>query len=268
MSYNVKWNKEVERHYKEALALYKPDQIVAVLLQGSQNYQLDIEGSDVDTKCILVPTFRDIAMAKQMVSTTHILDNNEHLDAKDVRAYMTCFYKQNLNFLEILFTPYHIINDKYYDQWYRLIEQRENIARMNEYRAVKSMKGIALEKFYAMEHPYPSKLDVLAKHGYDPKQLHHLVRVDNYLTRYIAEERYEDCLIPEDKMREFLLDIKLGNWSLDKARKLAQQSVEHVTAIADDFCSKREDKEDADMRELLQDVQYEIMKIAVEEELK
>ena len=268
MSYNTKWQKEIKRHYLEALKLYSPNQIVAVLLQGSQNYQLDIEGSDVDTKCILVPTFRDIAMAKQMVSTTHVLDNNEHLDAKDVRAYMSCFYKQNLNFLEILFTPYHIINDKYYDQWMRLVDQRESIARMNEYRAVKSMKGVALEKFHAMEHPYPSKLDVLAKYSYDPKQLHHLVRVDNYLIRYIAGEKYEDCLIPDDKMREFLLDIKMGNWSLDEARKLAQQSVEHVTAVADGFCLLREDKEDAAMRELLQDVQYEIMKIAVKEELK
>ena len=260
--------KRLHDHFNESLEHFNESQIVGLFLQGSQNYNLDIPGSDIDTKLIVVPSFRDIALNNKPVSTTHIRENNEHIDFKDVRLYMETFRKQNLNFLEILFTEYFIIPSQYYDQWYRLIEQRENIARMNEYRAVKSMKGIALEKFYAMEHPYPSKLDVLAKHGYDPKQLHHLVRVDNYLTRYIAEERYENCLIPDDKMREFLLDIKLGNWSLDKARKLAQQSVEHVTAIADDFCSKREDKEDADMRELLQDVQYEIMKIAVEEELK
>lgn len=259
---------ELDRHYQEALKRYKESQIVAICLQGSQNYGLDIEGSDIDTKCILTPTFKDIAMANQMVSTTHVLDNNEHLDAKDIRAYISCFRKQNLNFLEILFTEYFIIPSQYYDQWYRLIEKRECIARMNEFRAVKSMKGIALEKYHAMEHPYPSKVDILARMGYDPKQLHHLVRVDEYLTRYIAGEQYKDCLMPKDDMREYLLDIKKGKYDLAAARPIADKTLAHVTQIADEFCATREDKEDEDIRELLQDVQYEIMKIAVKEELK
>jgi hypothetical protein len=156
----------------------------------------------------------------------------------------------------------------YFDQWDRLIEERESIARMNPWRAVKSMKGIALEKYHAMEHAYPSKVDVLAKYGYDPKQLHHLVRVDNYLTRYIAGESYEDCLIPTDNMKEFLLEIKRGKWPLGKARELAEISLAHVEGIADDFCEKTHDEEDPAMRELLEDVSYNIMKIAVEEELK
>jgi hypothetical protein len=181
---------------------------------------------------------------------------------------METFRKQNLNFLEILFTKYFIIPAQYYDQWYRLIEKREDIARMNEFRAVKSMKGIALEKYHAMEHPYPSKVDILAKYGYDPKQLHHLVRVDHYLTRYIAGESYESCLKPEEKMKEYLLAIKKGKYELAAARSIAELALAHVTQIADEFCATREDKEDEDMRELLQDVQYEIMKIAVKEELK
>ena len=129
------------------------------------------------------------------------------------------------------------------------------------------MKGIALEKYHAMEHTYPSKTEVLAKYSYDPKQLHHLVRVDNYLTRYINGDKYEDCLIPTEEMKKFLLDIKRGNWELAAARELATMSLEHVTKIADEFCAQTEDKEDAEMRELLEDVSYNIMKIAVEKEL-
>jgi hypothetical protein len=181
---------------------------------------------------------------------------------------METFRKQNLNFLEILFTPFTMINSMYFDQWDRLIEERESIARMNPWRAVKSMKGIALEKYHAMEHAYPSKVDVLAKYGYDPKQLHHLVRVDNYLTRYIAGESYEECLIPDEVMKGFLLDLKKGKWPLEKARELAEISLAHVEGIADDFCEKSHDEEDPTMRELLEDVSYNIMKIAVEEELK
>lgn len=257
----------VEEHYKEALEHFSYDQIVGCFLQGSQNYQLDLPGSDVDTKLIVVPKFRDIALNSKPVSTTHIRANEEHIDFKDIRLYMETFRKQNLNFLEILFTPYSLVNSEYKQQWDRLKIAREHIARMNPWRAVKSMKGIALEKFHAMEHAYPSKLEVLAQHGYDPKQLHHLVRVDNYLTRYIAGDKYEDCLIPTEEMKKFLLDIKRGNWELAAARELATMSLEHVTKIADEFCAQTEDKEDAEMRELLEDVSYNIMKIAVEKEL-
>ena len=255
-------------HYNESLETFTDNQIVGLFLQGSQNYELDLPGSDIDTKLIVVPSFKDIALARKPVSTTHLRANEEHIDFKDIRLYMETFRKQNLNFLEILFTPFTMINSMYFDQWDRLIEERESIARMNPWRAVKSMKGIALEKYHAMEHAYPSKVDVLAKHGYDPKQLHHLVRVDNYLTRYIAGESYEECLIPDEVMKGFLLDLKQGKWPLEKARELAEISLAHVEGIADDFCEKTHDEEDPAMRELLEDVSYNIMKIAVEEELK
>ena len=237
----------VKEHLEESLLHFSEDQIVGVFLQGSQNYELDLPGSDVDTKLIVVPSFKEIALNSKPVSTTHIRANEEHIDFKDIRLYMETFRKQNLNFLEILFTPYQIVNPDYMPDWYRLYEARERIARMNPWRAVKSMKGIALEKYHAMEHAYPSKLDVLAKHGYDPKQLHHLVRVDNYLTRYIAGEKYSDCLVPDEVMKAFLLELKQGKWPLEKARELAQVSLAHVEKIADEFCAKTSDQEDAEM---------------------
>lgn len=257
----------VKEHLEESLLHFSEDQIVGVFLQGSQNYGLDLPGSDVDTKLIVVPSFKEIALNSKPVSTTHIRANEEHIDFKDIRLYMETFRKQNLNFLEILFTPYEILNPDYAADWYRLYEAREQIARMNPWRAVKSMKGIALEKYHAMEHEYPSKVDVLAKYGYDPKQLHHLVRVDHYLTRYIAGESYEACLRPDPAMKDFLLDLKRGKWPLDKARELAQFSLAHVEKIADEFCEKTSDQEDEAMRELLQEVSYDIMKTAVTKEL-
>lgn len=257
----------LDAHWKESLEHFDNDQIVGLFLQGSQNYQLDLPGSDTDTKLIVAPSFRDIALNKKPVSTTHIRENNEHIDFKDVRAYIECFYKQNLNFLEILFTPYFIVNGQYYDQWQRLIEARESIARMNEYRAVKSMKGIALEKYYAMEHPYPSKLEILAKYGYDGKQVHHLIRVDDYLERYIAGEKYEKCLIPSATKKDHMLEYKRQEIPLEMARQEAKRVLDHVIQIADTYCSKKADEEDVAMRSLLQDVQYEIMKIAVSKEL-
>ena len=179
---------------------------------------------------------------------------------------METFRKQNLNFLEILFTDYSWINPLYEEQWNRLVQKREEIARMNEVRAVKSMKGVAMEKYHAMEHPYPNKLEVLNKFGYDPKQLHHLLRVEEYLRRYINGESYADCLIPANS--EYLINVKKGMHNLDTARKLANISAESVCQLADSFRADREEVENEDMRALLEDVSYEIMKIAVEKELR
>lgn len=258
----------VLEHYDEALQYFPEEQIVGVFLQGSQNYELDYEGSDIDTKCIVLPSFKDICLAKKPVSTTHILENNEHLDAKDIRSYVACFRKQNLNFLEILFTDFYIINPMYKEQWDRLVAARESIARMNPYRAVKSMKGIALEKFHAMEHRYPAKVDIIKKYGYDGKQVSHLIRVYDYLRRYIAGEPYKDCLIPSKELRKLIMDYKrLNVFDLDHARVEAKQYLDMVVELADEFCSSHSDQEEVWVRELLEDVSYNIMRISVEKEL-
>ena len=255
----------VFEHYKEATEYFKDNQIVGIFLQGSQNYGLDIPGSDVDTKLIVAPTFKEIAMNQKPVSTTHIRFNEEHIDFKDIRLYIQTFRKQNLNFLEILFTKYFIVNPLYEKEWNRLVQERELVARMNPHRAVQSMKGIALEKYHALKHPYPSKLAVLDKFGYDPKQLHHLVRVDEYLARYIDGEKYEDCLI--SKQPDYLKAIKTGFFSLEAAEELANRTKEHVEMMADLFREQYPEEEDPIALELLEDVQYNIMKIAVEQEL-
>lgn len=261
--------KGLDDHYKEALETFDRDQIVGLFLQGSQNYGLDLPTSDIDTKLIVVPSFRDIVLDTRPISTTHVRANQEHIDFKDIRLYMETFYKQNLNFLEILFTDYFIIPFDYYKSWNILVEHREEIARMNPYRAVKSMQGIAKEKYHAMEHRYPSKADIIDAYGYDGKQVHHLLRVDDYLDRYIKGEAYKDCLRPTPTKVPRMMDYKmLDKISLEEAREEALHTLMHVDAMANAFCEEHEDKEDPEMRELLQDISYQIMEIAVKKEFE
>ena len=256
----------LHEHYNEALEHFAEDRIVGCFLQGSQNYGLEVPNSDVDTKLIVVPTFKDVAMNAQPVSTTHHRANDEHIDFKDIRLYMQTFRKQNLNFLEILFTPYAIINPLYAAEWNRLVQERETIARMNPYRAVQSMKGIALEKYHAMEHKYPSKVAIIEKYGYDNKQLHHLRRVDDYLERYINGESYEKCLDP-GPLRESLRWEKQNFRPLEEARGIAERTKAHVEFMAKEFFDANPEAENERARALLEDVQYNIMRIATMEEL-
>lgn len=257
----------VKEHYNEALTYFPENRIVGIFLQGSQNYGLATPQSDVDTKLIVTPTFKDIAMNRKPVSTTHIKANEEHIDFKDIRLYIQTFRKQNLNFLEILYTDFAIVNPIYEKQWNRLVESREAITHFNPYRSVQSMKGIALEKYHAMEHEYPSKIEVLKKYGYDSKQLHHLVRVEDYLGRYINGESYESCLDP-GPMKQELIEIKMGKYSLADARSIADKAKAHVEEMAEYAYSIYPNEEDPEVNELLDDVQYEIMRIAVKGELE
>ena len=261
---------QLNRHYQEALTLVPEDRIVGVFLQGSQNYGLDYEGSDIDTKCIVLPTLEDLIFNRKPVSTTHVLPNEEHLDLKDVRLYFQTFRKQNLNFMEILFTKYKIVNPTYEPMWNRLIENNEQIARYNPVGAVKTMKGIAMEKYHAMEHRYPSKVDLIDSIGYDPKQLHHLLRVEEYLYRYLSGEKYADCLY--SRMGDYLQSVKNTKnlvYQLDEARKIAVDSLAEVVKMADDFSARHsDDPVDWRVDELLDDVQRDIMKLGIELEMQ
>lgn len=262
---NIK--KALEEHYTEALNYFTEEQIVGIFLQGSQNYNLATETSDVDTKLIVVPSFKEICLNAKPISKTYIRENNEHIDFKDVRLYMETFRKQNLNFLEILFTDYYIINPLYQEQWNRLVTAREQIARMNPVRAVKSMKGVAMEKYHAMEHRYPSKIDIIDKYGYDGKQVSHLIRVHDFLCGYIKGDSYKDCMVPSEDVYDLILDYKQHKIPLKEARIDADFYITLITSLADTFCDQFEEKEDQAMRDLLEDVSYNIMKISVKNEL-
>lgn len=119
-----------------------------------------------------------------------------------------------------------------------------------------------------MEHPYPSKLQLIQEKGYDGKQVSHLLRVEDYLRRYIAGESYEDCLRPSADIRDTIMAYKLQEIPLEIARVEASRSIERVTAMADEFCARTKDWEEPWVRALLNDVCYEIIKISIQEELK
>lgn len=70
------------------------DAWVGLFLQGSQNYKLDYESSDIDTKAIVLPSFSDFVLTHKPVSTTHVMENDEHVDFKDIRLMFECIRKQ------------------------------------------------------------------------------------------------------------------------------------------------------------------------------
>lgn len=155
------------------------------------------------------------------------MENNEHVDFKDIRLMFECIKKQNVNFVEILFTPYMILNPKYEDLFFEVLAAREDIASYNNYAAINCTVGMALEKQKAMEHPYPATMDKIEKFKYDPKQLHHALRMNEFLIRrFKYGEPFKDCLI--SNQRWYLKEVKRGLHSLEEARTLMKSTVDSM----------------------------------------
>lgn len=240
--------------------------VLGVFLQGSQNYHLDYEGSDIDTKAIVIPTFRDFVLNKRPASTTLILETEEHIDIKDIRLMHDCFRKQNINFIEILFTEYKYLNPIYADIYQPMFDNAELIAHYNNYAAVNCIAGMVYEKRKALCHPYPTLIKKIEKYGYDNKQLHHIIRCEEFLRRYINGVPYAKCLISEDT--QHLIDVKSSYiYSLDEAIKISDFIVENVKNIKQDYMDSHALLINEDVNKIMNDVLINIMKTAFMQEI-
>ncbi len=263
-------------HWEDALKLYPKERIVALVLQGSQNYGLDDAESDVDTKLLLVPTLDEIIFNKKPVSTTHVRENDEHIDAKDIRLYWQCFRKGNPNFVEVLFTDYYIVNSMYFDLWEEMRSKRELIARVNPLVAARAMMGMVQEKFHAMEHRYPSRVEIIDKFGYDPKQLQHLIRMSWFLETYVHDECcYKDILTLDYTnngqigFRSWLLDVKRGReYKLEKAREVAEDWLKRAEQALIYAKLSFNGVEDEAISAMMDEVLGEMIKKAIKKELE
>ena len=255
--------KRVNGHYNEVTSLgYN---VVGVFLQGSQNYNLQYENSDVDTKAILLPSFEDFCLNRAPTSTTHICENNEHIDLKDIRLMFDCFKKQNVNFVEILFTKYRVVNPKYKEIVQLLFDNKELIAHYNNYAAVNCMTGLSMEKYKALEHPYPATIDKIEKYGYDGKQLCHLVRINEFMKRYIQGTPYAECLV--SKIPEYLINLKRNTVPLEEARILADLYNKETKAIKDTYMETTSLLVNKEVEEILNKVLVELIKSNFKSEL-
>lgn len=245
----------------------KGHEVVGVFLQGSQNYELDSDGSDIDTKAILLPKFDNFLFNSKPISTTIELDpSKEHIDIKDIRLMFNTFKKQNINFIEILFTKYKFINSKYKKLFQLMIDNRERIARYDIYRALNCIVGMSAEKYKALCHPYPSIKEKVEKFGYDNKQLHHIIRLNEFIKRYIHGESYENCLISKNK--KHLVDVKSSYiYSLDSAREIADKYNKETYKIKQDYIDNTDNIIDKDVELLMNNVLSSIIKQYFKEEL-
>lgn len=191
-------------------------------IYGSQNYWLDVYTdeyqSDVDYKCVVVPTLRNLVDNSQPVSTTYEFEGGQ-IDLKDIRVFTDTLVKCNPAYLETLYSEYA------WTSWdfQRIRRLRKKLVVELAAFFAKAAYGMAMEKHKALCHPYPSIKDKVDKYGYDPKQLHHIMRLANLMADFIIDEEMK--IKPEADIAESLLEFKLKPMELQKAKKAADSGI-------------------------------------------
>ena len=263
---NNKVLKRVNEHLDYLLE--KGYDVAYISLQGSQNYGLDVYTeeykSDVDTKAVILPSFEDVVYNREPKSTTIVLENNEHIDLKDIRVMFDTYKKQNVNYIETLFSEYLIVSDDYRDLLKPLFENKELIAHININQALRCIAGMSKEKLKALQHPYPTIIDKIEKFGYDPKQLHHILRMNDFMKKYVSGKSYAECLIPDNK--EYLIEIKKGILNEAEAVKLAN-NVDTETYNIKELNMLEQDVINQNGIDILNTVKYQVLKRKFKEEI-
>lgn len=247
--------KRLQEHWNYAVRQgIDPDRIVGVFLYGSQNYGFASWESDVDSKLIVVPSFEDMCLKSEWLSKELHLED-EHIEVKDIRELRNMFLKQNINFIEILYTDYFILNPKYEELWKTyFVDNREAISHCDRYKALKSISG--------------QLIHTLKQGPSDNKKLHNAHRLYYFLENYLNNKVYLECIHPEGESYEFLRDLKFGLNKLSQSEedKLAsaaelEQKVKDLTAMYPELDSPLKEK----AMTALNDGVMEIIKLSLQD---
>lgn len=200
---------------------------VLTALFGSQNYSIDTENSDVDTRTLVVPNFHDLILNKSYKSQLlFVPPSEEHAEIMDIRQAFAILKKQNPTALEILFTPYIDLNDGLFmDLYTELFSFKEDIARYNPHKLLCAAVG----NFFS-RCSYFEKRQTGAE-LYNAKALCHMLREKEFMYRYFKEESFEDCLTSRDT--DFLASVRRGELPLEDAVKLYMSTKEWVGNFLD-----------------------------------
>ena len=255
---------KVEEHLAEVIDnnYFELKDIFFIALEGSQNYGLDLPSSDIDTKLIVLPNFNDFVLNHKPVSTTHIRENGEHTSFTDVRNYFNSLRKQNINFIETLFSPWIIVNTMYEKYFEILYQNRELIAHYDSVKAVKTIGGIATDRYKAIYNLNSKKADIIKQYGYDGKSVSHLLRLYCFLYNYTKEKPYVECIIPDEQSKITILKLKENKVPLDTIEDYILCLYNTIQEMVNDYVNNNEEVINEEAESLLNDLQYALVQMS------
>lgn len=221
----------LQQHYEYAKKDYDDSNVIGISLYGSQNYNTDLEDSDIDTKLLVIPNLTSVYKNEKGVNKTlHIFETEELCTVKDIRCFLGELKKQNISSIEALFTEYCIINPTYKKIWNELVSRREDIAYANPSLAAKAAVGIA--------YGYYDKLYNKETGEINCKVVGNLVRMEYFLLSYFEEKPYEECVKVSEEKREYIMQIRKGELGKSSLDIIANTTIENIKQIGQDIQEK------------------------------
>lgn len=198
---------------------------------GSQNYKCDWSGSDVDTKSIVGLSFSELIQRKDINRSIETLfcSTDNLADVKDVHSMFGNFLKSNINFLEILCTDYYLFDNELKIQIDKMRSLVDQCAYYNMKQLVHATVGQFRMKCAALEKPFESKLSMIERYGYDPKQLSSAVRLVHTLRNLVQGMPLKKA-IDLGPSKEAIVTIKAAPPSLEYARWLVAEMTEYMNS--------------------------------------
>lgn len=188
----------IQEHKEKVLELYPERKVLGIFVYGSFNYNCATENSDVDTKAIIIPDVYNLAV-KPIKTRVIELENGEHCEVMDIMHLVANFRKQNINFVEVLFTDYCWVNPRWQMFWNNVFKNAaEEIGMYSPSYCVKSICGQAIH--------------TLKQHSGDAKKYANGLRLKYFIEQYSDENvtSYKDCMVLDDAAAEVCMRLKAG----------------------------------------------------------
>lgn len=132
------------KHMAEMANIEASREVFGYFLYGSQNYDLADENSDIDMYCITVPSYKEVLFGYNKNATFKIGGTNDNkITTKNLINFFKELDKGNFSTIELLFTSYVIINEKYIEEWEKLRNMRFSFLQGNPNKTINSILGQA-----------------------------------------------------------------------------------------------------------------------------
>lgn len=236
----TKWSQMTLSHFQQVAPRAKSAgyKMWVTMLYGSQNYGLETEESDVDTKTMVIPTIKTLARSTKPLTTEYVMEDGSLDNCKDLREMFQNYLKGNINFVETLYTPYYEVMEEFRSEYAALRLMRDRIANARPVKLVHMAGGMAEQKYVAFNKAFAGKADVLAKYGYDPKQLHHQYRLLCFIENYLTNMDFHQALLCCHPQTNHLLAHKVMLLKTDplnytEACKLREEFHDRINEMVD-----------------------------------
>lgn len=200
---------------------------------GSVNCNLNDEKSDVDKKLFVLPNNLDLYKGEFFSEFKKDEEGND-IDIKDIRLFKNLLYKEDINFLQVLFSlkidiePNLTQIDKDYIEF--LFKYKEQLVKLNLSRLFEVCMGLYKQNKPHLLKRKESSAYLFDKYGYNTKIFMTSYRLLDFIERYYNTDfqNFEKAFRYNTEEREKMLSLKYGKYNKEEAFCMLEEKSEYV----------------------------------------